>query len=81
MRKYTRSEEKRGTPRDKQEGGMMSVTIDVIRGNSVYLRAAVVSEDTYRGGWEALMRGEEVPCEWGEDGTPVAWDVLSGEEE
>lgn len=58
-----------------------SVSIDTIRGNSIYTKNAVVTRETFRGDWNALMRGERVPCEWDENDSPIAWDVLSEEEE
>lgn len=59
---------------------MEHVFIDTIRGNSVHHHSAVVSEMDYPYDWNALMRGEEVPCEWDEKGNPIAWDTLSNEQ-
>ncbi len=59
---------------------MKSVTIDCIRDGSVSVACAVVSEDTYTGDFDALLRGEEVPCGWDEEtGEPIAWDILHEE--
>ena len=58
----------------------MAYHIDTIKENCVYTKNAVVTKDTYQGDFDALMRGEEVPCEWDDNGNPIAWDVLSEED-
>lgn len=54
--------------------------IDTIKGGCVYRHNAVITRENFRGDWDALMRGERVPCEWDENDSPIAWDVLSEEE-
>jgi hypothetical protein len=54
-----------------------SVSIDVIRGNSVVNNSAVVDADTFVGDWRMLMTGAETPCEWDDNGNVTAYAVLS----
>jgi len=61
-------------------GEYMNVSIDTYKNGCIYTHNAVVSKDTYDYDWDALIRGEEVPCEWDEEGNPIAWDSLSEEE-
>lgn len=58
-----------------------SVSIDVIRGNSVVNNSAVVDTNTFTGDWQMLMTGAETPCEWGDDGNVTAYAVLSEDRE
>lgn len=58
-----------------------SVSIDVIRGNSVYENSAVVDANTFDGDWRMLMSGAETPCEWDENGNVTAYAVLSEDRE
>jgi hypothetical protein len=71
---------KRYTNKHKGENKMdfnFSVSIDVIRGNSVVNNSAVVDADTFDGDWRMLMTGAETPCEWDDDGNVTAYAVLS----
>ena len=54
-----------------------SVSIDVIRGNSVVNNSAVVDANTFTGDWQMLMTGAETPCEWDDNGNVTAYAVLS----
>lgn len=58
-----------------------SASIDVIRGNSVYVNSAVVDADTFAGDWRMLMTGAETPCEWDDNGNVTAYAVLSEDRE
>ena len=58
-----------------------SVSIDVIRGNSVVSNSAVVDAETFTGDWQMLMSGAETPCEWDAEGNVIAYAVLSEDKE
>jgi hypothetical protein len=53
-----------------------SVSIDIIRGNSVYENTAVVDADTFKGDWFMLNKGMETPCEWDENGNVTAYAII-----
>lgn len=59
----------------------MSIFIDVIRGNMVFEKSAVVDCNTFSGDWEQLMTGAETPCEWGDDGEVTAYAVIHSDDE